>query len=106
MITRPQLTPIQVQFQLFSISICYKISNIIDTQPETHMLQSAAGLLQLVDILQQAGKIRNLRQVCGVSGCVLVMQCDVTCCVFCISNKVEYLDKDHSYKNSRKEVIL
>ena len=68
------------------------------------MLQSAAGLLQLVDILQQAGKIRNLRQVCGVSGCVLVMQCDVTCCVFCTSNKVEYLDKDHSYEILEKKL--
>jgi hypothetical protein len=32
----------------------------------------STSLLQLVDNLQQAGKIRNLQQVCGVSGCVLV----------------------------------
>jgi hypothetical protein len=30
----------------------------------------STSLLQLVDNLQQAGKIRNLQQVCGVSGCV------------------------------------
>ena len=29
------------------------------------------SLLQLVDKLQQAGKIYNLQQVCGVFGCVL-----------------------------------
>ena len=28
------------------------------------------SLLQLVDKLQQAGKIDNLQQVCGISGCV------------------------------------
>ena len=33
------------------------------------------------------------------------MQCDVTHSIICISNKVEYLDKEHSYKNSTKEVI-
>ena len=27
-------------------------------------------------------------------------------CVLCISNKVEYLDKKKSYKNSTKEVTL
>ena len=26
------------------------------------------------------------------------MQCDVTRCIICLSNKVEYLDKEHSYK--------
>ena len=30
----------------------------------------STDLLQLVDNLQQAGKVRNLQQVCGVSGCV------------------------------------
>jgi hypothetical protein len=30
---------------------------------------TSTKLLQLVDNLQQAGKIRNLQQVCGVSGC-------------------------------------
>ena len=29
----------------------------------------------------------------------------VTRCVVCICNKVEYLDKEQSYKNSTKEVI-
>jgi hypothetical protein len=33
---------------------------------------TSTSLLQLVDNLQQAGKIRNLQQVCGVSGCVLL----------------------------------
>jgi hypothetical protein len=32
---------------------------------------TSTSLLQLVDNLQQAGKIRNLQQVCGVSGCVV-----------------------------------
>ena len=27
-------------------------------------------------------------------------------CVVCISNKVEYLDKEENYKNSTKEVTL
>jgi hypothetical protein len=31
---------------------------------------TSTSLLQLVDNLQQVGKIRNLQQVCGVSGCV------------------------------------
>jgi hypothetical protein len=34
-------------------------------------LMMSTSLLQLVDNLQQAGKIRNLQQVCGVSGCVV-----------------------------------
>ena len=29
------------------------------------------------------------------------MKCDVT---HCVSNKVEYLDKEHSYKNSTKKL--
>ena len=33
-------------------------------------------------------------------------QCDVTRCIICICNKSEYLDKERSYKNSTKEVIL
>jgi hypothetical protein len=33
-------------------------------------LMTSTSLLQLVDNLQQVGKIRNLQQVCGVSGCV------------------------------------
>ena len=31
---------------------------------------------------------------------------DVTSCVICISNEVEYLEKEGSYKNSTKEVTL
>jgi hypothetical protein len=31
------------------------------------------AVLQLVDNLQQAGGIRNLQQVCGVSGCVTLV---------------------------------
>ena len=34
------------------------------------------------------------------------MQYDVGGCVICISYQVEYLDKERSYKNSTKEVIL
>ena len=33
-------------------------------------LMKSTDLLQLVDNLQQVGKIHNLQQVCGVSGCV------------------------------------
>ena len=32
------------------------------------------------------------------------MQCHVTRCVICISNNVEYLDQEQSYRNSTKEV--
>ena len=31
---------------------------------------------------------------------------DVTSCVICISNEVEYLEKEESNKNSTKEVTL
>ena len=34
------------------------------------------------------------------------MQCDVTRCVICRSNRIEYLDKERGYKTSTKEVIL
>ena len=34
--------------------------------------QVATDLLQLLDNLLQAGKIHNLQQVCGVSGCVSI----------------------------------
>ena len=34
-------------------------------------LMKSTDLLQLVDNLQQVGKIHNLQQVCGVSGCVI-----------------------------------
>ena len=34
------------------------------------------------------------------------MHYDVGGCVICISNKAEYLDKEESYDNSTKEVIL
>ena len=34
------------------------------------------------------------------------MQCDVKRCAICIFNNVEYLDKEQSYKNSNKEVII
>ena len=36
----------------------------------------------------------------------VIMQCDVTRCITCTSNKAEYLDKERSCKNSTKEVIL
>ena len=43
-----------------------------DARNATDLLQVVdfTGLLQLVDNLQQAGKIHNLKQVCGISGCV------------------------------------
>ena len=34
------------------------------------------------------------------------MHHDVTSCVICLSNEVEYLEKEGSYKNSAKEVTL
>ena len=34
------------------------------------------------------------------------MHYDVGGCVICVSNKVEYLNKEESYDNSTKEVIL
>ncbi len=34
------------------------------------------------------------------------MHYDVTSCVICISNNVEHLEKEGSYKNSTKDVTL
>ena len=34
------------------------------------------------------------------------MQYDVTRCIIYISNRIEYLDKEQSYKNSTREAIL
>ena len=34
------------------------------------------------------------------------MQCDVISCVICVSNKVEYLEKEMCWRNSTKEMIL
>ena len=34
------------------------------------------------------------------------MDCDVVSCAICISNKVEYLEKEKSQGNSIKEVTL
>ena len=34
------------------------------------------------------------------------MQCDDTRCIICISNKIEYLDKESSYENSIKDIIF
>ena len=34
------------------------------------------------------------------------MHYDVTSCVICISNNVEYFEKEWTYKNSTKEVAL
>ena len=36
----------------------------------------------------------------------LIMQCDVTHCVFCISNDVECLDKEHSYNFYQKSYVV
>ena len=35
-----------------------------------------------------------------------IMKCEVARRIIFISNKVEYLDKEHSYKNSTKKVIF
>ena len=40
-------------------------------------------------------KISNL-----IDHSLIVMQCDVTRCVICMSNNVEYLDKEEGHKNS------
>ena len=43
---------------------------------------------------------------CKISNLIdIIIQYDVGGCVLCISNKVEYLDKEESYKNSIKEVV-
>ena len=54
----------------FTVIVCkYQVStSLIFTdllQPFEH-----SNLLQLVDNLQQSGKIRNLQEICGVCGCV------------------------------------
>ena len=36
----------------------------------------------------------------------VIMQCDATSCIICITNELEYLDNEKSYKNSAKEVTL
>ena len=38
----------------------------------------STDLLQLVDNLQQAGKINNLQQVCRISGCVYYVEWDLS----------------------------
>ena len=54
------------------------------------------SLLQLVNKLQQAGKIDNLQQACGVFGCVHVIANDVCCrfanrvvCAFAVQREAE-----------------
>ena len=42
---------------------------------------------------------------CEISNIIdIIMQCDITRCIICISNKVKYLEKEESYKNSTKQV--
>ena len=36
----------------------------------------------------------------------IIMQCDVAPCVISISNKIEHLNKEQSYQNFAKEVIM
>ena len=53
-------------------------------------------------------------QLLGILNCIeriieafsKVMQCDVTRCIICISNEVQYLNEEPSYKHFTKEVIL
>jgi hypothetical protein len=55
-------------------STCINIDAFIrlaSSQQACCKLMTSTSLLQLVDNLQQAGKIRDLQQVCGVSGCVV-----------------------------------
>jgi hypothetical protein len=57
---------------------------------------TSTSLLQLVDNFQQAGKIRNLQQVCGVSGCV------VLCIIFSSSIVIRW----HSNNIKDKKAIV
>ena len=50
-----------------------------------------------------AGNVSHLRRL---DPTMELMHNDVTDCVILISNKIEYLEKYGSYKNSIKEVIL
>ena len=36
----------------------------------------------------------------------IIIQCDVTCCIICLSNKVKYLPKEEGKKKITKEVVL
>ena len=36
----------------------------------------------------------------------IIIQCDVTCCIICLSNKVKYLLKEEGKKKITKEVVL
>ena len=47
----------------------------------------------------------DLRNIQNISLIYLHIQYDVGGCVICISNKVEYLDKEGNYINSTKEVV-
>ena len=70
---------------------------------------TSTSLLQLVDNLQQAqqaGKIRNLQQVCGVSGCVVKVKL-----VVIVIRKIVYLwklaflDESRSRKRGSKAEV-
>ena len=36
----------------------------------------------------------------------IIIQCDVTCCIICLSNKVKYLPKEEGKKKITKEAVL
>ena len=67
----------------------------------------ATSLLQLVDKLQQASKIDNLQQVCGVFGCVRVIKMkEKINCNYTVSRTVLQDDKIHVIKVAKKRVGL
>ena len=59
----------QVVSSTCSESANIKLQQVGCSQTRCNLMKST-GLIQLVDNLHQAGKIHNLRQVCGVFGCV------------------------------------
>ena len=58
-------------FIICSKSANIKLQQVLFSQTFCNFMNST-DLLQLVDNLQQASKIHNLQQVCGVSGCVMI----------------------------------
>ena len=102
-----------------------KLSQAIRTHSDTGLLiticyKMSTDLLQIVRFLLCNGRnyifvtfsyqyyIKNRLHVFlnSLFFLILIIQDDVGGWVICISNKVEYVDKEGSYKNSTKEVVL
>jgi hypothetical protein len=59
---------LQIDICRFDTSSFINVHQVCKFQQACCKLMTSTSLLQLVDNLQHAGKIRNLQQVCDVSG--------------------------------------